>query len=39
MEYTGHAPPDHNDDVVVRGDLGAREFIAFWLDAAGSRPA
>jgi 3-phenylpropionate/trans-cinnamate dioxygenase ferredoxin reductase subunit len=32
MEYTGYIPPDHNDDVVVRGDLGSRHFIAFWLD-------
>jgi len=29
MEYTGHAT--EWDDVVIRGDLGAREFIAFWL--------
>ena len=29
MEYTGHA--GESDDVVIRGDLGAREFIAFWL--------
>ncbi|GAB2611374.1 pyridine nucleotide-disulfide oxidoreductase [Paractinoplanes abujensis] len=29
MEYTGFAPP--GAEVVVRGDLGAREFIAFWL--------
>ncbi|OLR93304.1 NAD(P)/FAD-dependent oxidoreductase [Actinokineospora bangkokensis] len=28
MEYTGHAGPDNR--VVVRGDLGKREFIAFW---------
>jgi 3-phenylpropionate/trans-cinnamate dioxygenase ferredoxin reductase subunit len=28
MEYTGLADPD--DDVVVRGDLATREFIAFW---------
>jgi 3-phenylpropionate/trans-cinnamate dioxygenase ferredoxin reductase subunit len=32
MEYTGYIPPDHTDDVVVRGDLGSRRFIAFWLD-------
>ncbi|MDP9842462.1 3-phenylpropionate/trans-cinnamate dioxygenase ferredoxin reductase subunit [Streptosporangium lutulentum] len=32
MEYTGHTPPGHNNDVVVRGDLGSREFIAFWID-------
>ncbi|MBM2619054.1 FAD-dependent oxidoreductase [Actinoplanes sp. LDG1-06] len=29
MEYTGSAPPDA--EVVVRGDLTNREFIAFWL--------
>ncbi len=29
MEYSGHAA--EWDDVVIRGDLGAREFIAFWL--------
>ncbi|HTN23899.1 MAG TPA: FAD-dependent oxidoreductase [Solirubrobacteraceae bacterium] len=29
MEYTGHAA--QWDDVVIRGDLAAREFIAFWL--------
>ena len=28
MEYLGMGGPD--DDVVVRGDLGKREFIAFW---------
>ncbi|GGO68532.1 NAD(P)/FAD-dependent oxidoreductase [Nonomuraea cavernae] len=32
MEYTGLTRPGHNDDVVVRGDLDSREFIAFWLD-------
>jgi len=29
MEYTGHAV--EWDDVVIRGDLATREFIAFWL--------
>ena len=29
MEYIGMGGPD--DEVVVRGDLQAREFIAFWL--------
>ncbi len=29
MEYHGLGSPD--DDVVVRGDLQAREFVAFWL--------
>jgi 3-phenylpropionate/trans-cinnamate dioxygenase ferredoxin reductase subunit len=29
MEFTGHPGPD--DQVVLRGDLGARQFIAFWL--------
>lgn len=30
MEYTGHAGPDN--ELVVRGDLDSREFIAFWLN-------
>ena len=29
MEFTGH--PDPDDHLLVRGDLRAREFIAFWL--------
>ena len=32
MEYVGHAPPGSYSQVVVRGDLPAREFVAFWLD-------
>lgn len=35
MEYTGHAVPDSYDRVVVRGDTGKYEFIAFWT--AGGR--
>jgi 3-phenylpropionate/trans-cinnamate dioxygenase ferredoxin reductase subunit len=32
MEYTGHVDPGDGDvQVVVRGDLPAREFIAFWV--------
>mgnify|MGYP000022699670 CR=1 FL=1 len=31
MEYSGYTPPGHNDDVVVRGDLDSRRFIAFWI--------
>jgi NADPH-dependent 2,4-dienoyl-CoA reductase/sulfur reductase-like enzyme len=31
MEYSGWAPPGSYDQVVVRGDLGKREFVAFWL--------
>ncbi|WP_055483266.1 FAD-dependent oxidoreductase [Sphaerimonospora mesophila] len=31
MEYAGYAEPGQYDDVVVRGDLARREFIAFWL--------
>lgn len=31
MEYSGWAPPGAYDQVVVRGDTGKREFIAFWL--------
>jgi NADPH-dependent 2,4-dienoyl-CoA reductase/sulfur reductase-like enzyme len=30
MEYRGLADPER-DELVVRGDLDAREFIAFWL--------
>ena len=33
MEYVGYAPPGSYSQVVVRGDLPAREFVAFWLDA------
>ncbi|MFJ8127515.1 NAD(P)/FAD-dependent oxidoreductase [Streptomyces hydrogenans] len=32
MEYSGWAPPGSYDQVVVRGDTGKREFIAFWLN-------
>jgi NADPH-dependent 2,4-dienoyl-CoA reductase/sulfur reductase-like enzyme len=32
MEYLGLADPSSR--VIVRGDLGAREFVAFWLDDA-----
>jgi 3-phenylpropionate/trans-cinnamate dioxygenase ferredoxin reductase subunit len=31
MEYTGYSDSDGHDQVVIRGDIGAREFIAFWL--------
>ncbi|MEW2545154.1 FAD-dependent oxidoreductase [Streptomyces sp. NPDC047002] len=31
LEYSGWAPPGTYDEVVVRGDAGKREFIAFWL--------
>jgi 3-phenylpropionate/trans-cinnamate dioxygenase ferredoxin reductase subunit len=31
MEYVGWLPPGTPGEVVVRGDLAAREFIAFWL--------
>jgi 3-phenylpropionate/trans-cinnamate dioxygenase ferredoxin reductase subunit len=30
MEYVGHAPD--SERVVFRGDVGQREFVAFWLD-------
>ncbi len=32
MEYIGYAPRDSYKRVVVRGDTGKREFVAFWLD-------
>ena len=31
MEYTGYVEPGGYDDVVFRGDVAGREFIAFWL--------
>jgi 3-phenylpropionate/trans-cinnamate dioxygenase ferredoxin reductase subunit len=31
MEYVGYAP--RYQQVVFRGDVGTREFVAFWLDA------
>jgi NADPH-dependent 2,4-dienoyl-CoA reductase/sulfur reductase-like enzyme len=31
MEYSGYAQPGGYDQVVVRGDIGKRQFIAFWL--------
>ncbi len=31
MEYVGYVEPDGYDQVVFRGDVGKREFIAFWL--------
>jgi 3-phenylpropionate/trans-cinnamate dioxygenase ferredoxin reductase subunit len=31
MEYTGWVAPGAKAEVVVRGDLATREFIAFWL--------
>jgi 3-phenylpropionate/trans-cinnamate dioxygenase ferredoxin reductase component len=35
MEYVGFVEPGGYDRVIFRGDLGKREFIAFWL--AGGR--
>ncbi|NJP51664.1 NAD(P)/FAD-dependent oxidoreductase [Streptomyces sp. SBST2-5] len=31
MEYSGWAPPGSYDQVVLRGDAGKREFVAFWV--------
>ncbi|MEV4233680.1 MULTISPECIES: FAD-dependent oxidoreductase [unclassified Nocardia] len=33
MEYTGYAATGEYAQVVVRGDMAKREFVAFWLDA------
>ena len=35
MEYTGHVEPGGYARVVFRGDVGVREFIAFWLSSQG----
>jgi 3-phenylpropionate/trans-cinnamate dioxygenase ferredoxin reductase component len=34
MEYVGYVPRGADTHVLVRGDLAAREFVAFWLDDA-----
>jgi 3-phenylpropionate/trans-cinnamate dioxygenase ferredoxin reductase subunit len=31
MEYAGYAGPGGCGDVIFRGDVGKREFIAFWM--------
>jgi 3-phenylpropionate/trans-cinnamate dioxygenase ferredoxin reductase subunit len=31
MEYSGYVEPGGYDEVVFRGDVPRREFIAFWL--------
>ena len=31
MEYAGYAGPGGCDQVIFRGDVGKREFIAFWM--------
>jgi 3-phenylpropionate/trans-cinnamate dioxygenase ferredoxin reductase subunit len=31
LEYSGWAPPGSYDQLIVRGDLAAREFVTFWL--------
>jgi 3-phenylpropionate/trans-cinnamate dioxygenase ferredoxin reductase subunit len=31
MEYAGYVAPGQETQLVYRGDVGAREFIAFWL--------
>src|SRR5580692_7171134 len=36
LEYSGYVEPGGYSDVVFRGDVEGREFLAFWLDA-GSR--
>ncbi|MGW4249804.1 NAD(P)/FAD-dependent oxidoreductase, partial [Nocardia sp. NPDC004722] len=33
MEYTGYVAPRQQTRVEVRGDLGKREFVAYWLDS------
>lgn len=33
MEYSGHAVPGGYDQVVIRGDVATRTFIAFWTSA------
>ena len=32
MEYAGWIPPGTDPELVIRGDLAAREYVAFWHD-------
>ena len=38
MEYAGYVEPGGYDQVVFRGDVDRREFVAFWLAAGGCWP-
>ncbi len=33
MEYSGHSGPGGYDQVIFRGDVAKREFIAFWMSS------
>ena len=35
MEYSGYVEPEGYHEVVFRGDVGRREFVAFWLGEGG----
>jgi 3-phenylpropionate/trans-cinnamate dioxygenase ferredoxin reductase component len=35
MEYSGYVEPGRYDEVIFRGDVGQRQFIAFWLGNGG----
>jgi 3-phenylpropionate/trans-cinnamate dioxygenase ferredoxin reductase component len=35
MEYAGYVEPEAYDEVIFRGDVARREFIAFWLGPGG----
>jgi len=35
MEYSGYVEPGGYEQVVFRGDVDGREFVAFWLGAGG----
>jgi 3-phenylpropionate/trans-cinnamate dioxygenase ferredoxin reductase component len=35
MEYSGYVEPGGYEQVVFRGDVERREFVAFWLGAGG----
>jgi 3-phenylpropionate/trans-cinnamate dioxygenase ferredoxin reductase subunit len=35
MEYAGYVEPDGYAEVVFRGDVPGREFVAFWLASNG----
>jgi 3-phenylpropionate/trans-cinnamate dioxygenase ferredoxin reductase subunit len=35
MEHSGYVEPGGYDEVVIRGDVRGREFVAFWLGNGG----
>ncbi len=39
MEYSGYVEPGGYNEVLFRGDVDRREFVAFWLGGGRMWPA